>query len=254
MTDQELKDFIAKFAISVDENQANYEKRWTESQAKNDKMLAESRADYEKRWAESRAKNDKMLAESRASYDKMQAESQAKNDKMWAELKDNMKANDETLLASMKANDDKLTRVGVRLGNIQQNNGDIAEEYFYKTVERTMKLGDVSFDLIDRSVSRHIKKSQLQGEYDIVLVNGKSVAFIETKYKMHEKDVIKIKEKMIPTFKKLYSEYKDLKLFAGIASFHISKNVKNLAKEFGFYVLEKKGNVMQTNSENVISY
>ncbi len=221
MTDQELKDFIAKFAISVDKMKGENEKR---------------QAAYEKRQAESQA-------ESQAAYEKRQAESQAKNDKMWADLK-----------ASMKANDDKLTRVGVRLGNIQQNNGDIAEEYFYKTVERTMKLGDVSFDFIDRNASRRIKKTQLEGEYDIILVNGKSVAFIETKYKMHENDVIKIKEKMIPTFKKLFPAYNDLKLFAGIASFHISKDVKKLAKEFGFYVLEKKGNVMQTNSENVTNY
>ncbi len=228
MTDQELKDFIAKFAISVDENQVNYEKRWAESQAKNDKMLAES---------------------------------QAKNDKILAELKASMKANDEKLRASMKvnddkrqANDDKLTRMGLRLGNIQQNNGDVAEEYFFNTVERTMKLGDISFDFINRNLKGYIKKTKLEGEYDIILVNGKSVAFIETKYKMHENDVIKIKEKMIPTFKKLFPMYKDLKLFAGIASFHISGKVKDLAKEFGFYILEKKGDVMQTNSENVISY
>ncbi len=221
MTDQELKDFIAKFAISVDK-----------MKSKNDKMLADSRASY-----------DKMQADSRSNYDKMQAESQAKNDKMWADLK-----------ASMKVNDDKLTRIGLRLGNIQQNNGDIAEEYFYKTVDRTMKLGDVSFDFIYRNITGQIKKTKLEGEYDIILVNGKTVAFIETKYKMHENDVIKIKEKMIPTFKKLFPAYKDLKLFAGIASFHISKNVEKLAKEFGFYILEKKGDVMQINSENVISY
>ncbi len=220
MSDQELKDLVAGLAISSAKREKEWDKR-------------------EKEWAELRASM-------KANDDEMKA-----NDE---KLKASMKANDDNLKASIKANDEKLTRIGLRLGNVQQNNGDVAEEYFFKTVERTMKLGDVSFDFIDRNLSRHIKKSKLQGEYDIILVNGKSVAFIETKYKMHEKDVIKIKEKMIPAFKKLFPMYKDLKLFAGIASFHINKKVKTLAKEFGFYILEKKGNVMQTNDENVISY
>ncbi len=231
MTDQELKDFIAKFAISVDKMKGENEKR---------------QANYEKRQAD---------------YEKKQAESKANNDKMWAELK-----------ASMKANDDKLTRVGVRLDNIPQSNKDIAEEYyninfsdedfypptaeeyFYKIIKNTMKLGDISFDVISKNLTGRIKKINLEGKYDLILKNDKTVVFIETNDKMHENDVIKIKEKMIPTFRKVFPMYKDLKLFAGIASFHINKKVRNLAKEFGFYILEKKGNVMQTNSENVINY
>ncbi len=156
--------------------------------------------------------------------------------------------------AQVKANGEKLARMGIRLGEIQQNNGEIAEEYFYKSIEHTMKLGDVSFDFIDRNLSRHIKRSNLQGEYDMILVNGSTVVFIETKYKMHINDVLKIKEVMIPKFKALFPEYKNYKLFAGVASFHINKQAKNLAKQFGFYVLEKVGEVLQTNTEDIHAY
>ncbi len=165
-----------------------------------------------------------------------------------------MKASTEAMQTQVKANDEKLARMGFRLGSIQQNNGDIAEEYFYKSIEHTMKLGDVSFDFIDRNLFRYIKKSNIKGEYDMILVNGSTVAFIETKYKMHENDVIKIKEKLLPKFKALFPEYKDYKLFAGVASFHINKQAKDLAKDFGFYVLEKVGDVLQTNDTHIKAY
>jgi len=165
-----------------------------------------------------------------------------------------MKADTKAMQEQVKANDEKLARMGFRLGAIQQNNGDVAEEYFFKSIEHTMKLGDVSFDYIDRNLFRHKKKQNIQGEYDMILVNGSTVAFIETKYKMHEKDVLKVKDVMIPKFKALFPEYKDYKLFAGVASFHMNNKVKELAKEFGFYVLEKIGDVLQTNDEKIHAY
>ncbi len=192
-----------------------------------------------------KAETKAMIAQAKANNEKM-----TRNNEKMTRNNEKMALNDE----KMTRNDEKLTRMGLRLGNIQENNGEIAEEYFYNSINHTMKLGDIPFDFVYRNLSKHIKKSNIQGEYDMILVNGSSVAIIETKYKMHQNDVLKVKEKLIPKFKKLFPEYKDYKLFAGIASFHINTEAKELAKELGFYILEKVGNVLQTNDQNIHAY
>ena len=165
-----------------------------------------------------------------------------------------MRADTKAMQDQAKANDEKLARMGGEFLKIQEDIGDTTEEYFYKALGKTMTLGDIYFNCIFERLASPKNTLNFKGEYDIVLLNGTSVAFIETKYKMHINDVIKIKEKMLPKFKKLFPRYKDYALFVGIASFHINQDVKRLAQEFGFYVLERDGDILQTNADNIHAY
>jgi hypothetical protein len=54
-------------------------------------------------------------------------EAQAKTDEQ-------MKKTDE----QMKRNEAKLTKIGVLLGNISNNQGDVAEDFFYNSLENKM--------------------------------------------------------------------------------------------------------------------
>ena len=86
-------------------------------------------------------------------------------------------------------------------------------------------------------------------EYDILLVNGEELAIIEVKYKVHPKDVQKL-EKKIKNIKKL-PQYKNYKVYAGVAGFNISRDVITLAKEEGYFILQRKGDVIHTISDNL---
>jgi len=86
----------------------------------------------------------------------------------------------------------------------------------------------------------------LQDTFDIFLLNGKDIAIIETKYKAHENDVIKLINKKYENFKKLYSEYKDYNHHLGLASFYISDDVKNEALKNNIMVLQRKGDIIET--------
>ncbi len=186
---------------------------------------------------------------------KLTSEQMKRTDEQMKRTDEQMKLTGEQIKRTdeqMKRTDEKLERMGIRLGNIQQNNGDIAEEFFFNTLDNSMKLGKISYDDISRNIHRHKKKQNIQGEYDLLLVNGNSVAILETKYKAHLKDVKKFIENDVPKFKKLFPEYEKYKLYAGIASFYVNKSIRNYADEKGFYIVERKGDSIETTSDKNI--
>ena len=101
----------------------------------------------------------------------------------------------------MKRNDAKLTKLGVLVGNIGNNQGDVAEEFFYNSLEDKKDLAGIHYDFIDKNWKSSTKT--LRDEFDIVMVNGKDIAIIEVKYKAHEKDLEKLLTKKQENFKEL---------------------------------------------------
>ena len=143
----------------------------------------------------------------------------------------------------LKETDRKLNKVAKLVGAIGNNQGDVAEEYFINSLEDNMELLGIKFDKILSNLTT--RKNNIEDEYDIVLVNGESIAIIEVKYKVHENDVKKL-DKKIETFKDLFPEYSNLKLYAGIAGFKVYKKAKEYAKEKGYFILQRKGDIVQT--------
>jgi hypothetical protein len=88
--------------------------------------------------------------------------------------------------------------------------------------------------------------NKIEDEFDIVLVNGKDVAIIEIKYKLHQKDIDTLLNKKIVNFRKLYPEYKDYNHHLGLASFKINDDLKQEALSNGVMVLQRKGDVIES--------
>ncbi len=127
---------------------------------------------------------------------------------------------------------------------IGKNQGVVAEEFFQNSIKPTQKVGGVQYDMMNTNMKRNIKG--LEGEYDIVLVNGKELAIIEVKYNAHQNDLDKFLNVQYPKFKKLYPEYNDYKHHLGLASFHIYDNVKEEALKNNVMVLQRKGDIVET--------
>jgi hypothetical protein len=157
-----------------------------------------------------------------------------------------------SLAVSQTETDRKLKSIGIQLGNIGENNGMTTEQYFYNTLFDTMKFGDIKYDEIEKNIK--IKSKRAQDEYDIVMYNGNSIALIECKYKAHEKDVKKLIEKKVDSFRMFFPDYKDYKIYLGIASFSFYDELENYAKENGVAVLKQKGGIMQIDDSNLKIY
>ena len=149
-----------------------------------------------------------------------------------------------SLLESQKETDRKLQKVSDMLGGMGQNQGDVAEEFFFNSLVDDPHLGGIHFDDISKNESK--QRGKLQEEYDIVMTNGNAIGIVEVKYKAHENDLGKLERKM-RNFKTLFPVYENYKLYGAIASFHINDDAKKEALERGFFVLQRKGEVVQTD-------
>jgi len=145
----------------------------------------------------------------------------------------------------MKETQRVVRKVSKMVGNISNNQGDVAEEFFWNSISSNPTLGGIEYNFTDKNVTR--KKGAIEDEYDILMVNGKDVAIIETKYKAHENDVIKLINKKYENFKKLYPEYKEYNHHLGLASFYINDEIKNEALKNNIMVLQRKGDVIETS-------
>jgi len=150
----------------------------------------------------------------------------------------------------MKRTDEKLERMGIRLGNVTNNQGDVAEEFFYNSLISNLRLGDLYFDDITKNMEKH--RGKIQEEYDLFLTNGNAIAVIEVKYKAHINDLDKLDRK-VANLKKLFPIYQEYSLYGGLASFHINDDAKEEALKRGYFVLQRSGDVITTSVSEHLS-
>ena len=213
MSDKELKELIASLAV---ESQKTIEAigELRQAQAKTDKQLAKT--------DEQLAKTDEQLA---------------KTDKQLAKT-------DEQLRTSQKDVDNEIKKLSKYIGNIGTNQGDVAEEFFVNSLSSTLELGNIHYDELYKNMYKKTKKAE--GEFDIVLINGKDIAIIETKYKAHLEDLQDLIHKKHDNFKKLYPQYNNYNHHLGLASFNISDDIKQEALRNKVMILQRKGDIVQT--------
>ena len=172
-------------------------------------------------------------------------EHQKKNDEQIDSLIASQKQTDEQMKRTDEKLSAKLEKLSKELGNIGNNNGAVAEEFFWNALKNIKEFKGIKVDFADRNVYR--QKGLLADEFDAILWNGSSVIIVETKYKIHPNLIEKIKEKKIPNFKKLFSDKADHKIYYAIAGFAIPNQVAEEAKQEGFFVIKQFA-----DSENII--
>ena len=207
-----------------------------ESGARFDREMAESNARFDSRMAESDARFDRRMAESSAKFDRDMAASRAEFDKRSADFDRRMKNLDEMI------------------GGVSNSNGTFAEEFFFNALEMGDKnLFGEHFDQCLSLVKRFNKENQKKGEHDILLINGKSVALIEVKYRARKEDVQKIVNRL-PNFRALFSEYKNHRIFLGLAAMSFTKGVEEESVKKGVAILKQVGDTVLFNDANIKVY
>jgi uncharacterized tellurite resistance protein B-like protein len=87
----------------------------------------------------------------------------------------------------MKELKDDLDKLCAQVGGIDENQGNHAEQYFQNVLAEKLIFGGQKYDRMLANLECFDKNKISQIEFDIVLVNGKSVAIIETKNRIHPK-------------------------------------------------------------------
>ena len=128
----------------------------------------------------------------------------------------------------------KLEEIMEKVGLGRDEPGDFAEDYFVNSFEQGKKnfLGE-HFDVL----RKNMKGIKSEYEYDILLINGKCVGIIEVKFKGHANDVSNIVDK-VKTFREDFPDYKEHKIYLGLASMSFYKELEDRCKNEGIAIIK----------------
>ena len=146
--------------------------------------------------------------------------------------------------------DRQIQKLQQTTGAWANNHGEFAEEYFFNSFENGQKnfFGE-KFDRIEKK----IKGLESADEYDILLVNGKSVGIIEVKFKAHEKDIAKIIRKAV-TFRANFPKYENHKIYLGLASMSFYPQLEDVCIEKGIAIIKQVGDTVVINDKHLKTF
>ena len=179
-------------------------------------------------------------------------ESEAKRERANADFDRQLKESEAKRERANTSFDERIKKLDKLIGGISANNGFCAEEYFFNAFEagQTNFFGE-KFDEIEKNIK--IKTKKLQDEYDIALYNHTSVAIIEVKYRAHKNDIPKILKKP-GTFRKVFPDYKDFKIYLGFASMSFYPEIEQECIEQGIAVIKQVGETVVINDKHIKAY
>jgi len=240
MTDQELKDLIASFAVTHEKSVAEADRRFARLEA----QFAETDAKFDKRFAETDAKLNKFFAETNAQLAKTDAQL-ARTDAQLAKTDAQLAKTD----AQLAKTDAQLKKLSDMVGGTVNNQGQAVEEFFYRSLAKQLRVSNMKFDVIYRNLTGHIKG--LQDEFDIVLANGDTLALFEVKTKAHTSLVETMLQRKIPNLRKVLPNFKNYKIYAGIASLVTYDELIEEVKKHGLFLLTQHGRHLEVVNEEV---
>lgn len=126
----------------------------------------------------------------------------------------------------------EVKKVTKDYGNVSNNIGQVAEDYFYTGLESRKKINGIKFNIVAQRV-----RDANNNEWDIVLTNGDTIAVVEVKQKPHISDLTKFVDEQLPQFRASFPIYDKYKLLGGIAGMTITDDFTEKAQNKGLFVL-----------------
>ena len=211
------------------------------SVAEFDQKLEKSRAEAAERAAEA----DRRAAEA----DRRAAERAAENKQFDAEFKLKMQELREERAETAKF----LKQLGQQIGGVSNSNGDMAEEFFFNALyngQRKMfgeEFGDVVKDI-------RVGFKGNEDQYDIVMINGRSICVVEVKYKADSEDLPRKTLRKAQTFRANFPQHRNKKVFLAIAVMSINPLTEQACINAGIAIIKQLGDTITVHDENLRTF
>ena len=228
------------------ERQEREKERERERQER-EKERERERQEKEKEREEERQEKEKEREEERQARKKREKE-RKKREEEW-------KKREEKKEEEYKKLRETLQYVSEEVGGIGHNNGAMAEEFFYNTFKRDKTFVNEKFDEIKRNFTYRGQDDKLKVEYDILLFNGTSAAIIEVKYNAKAKniDIAKLISR-VEVFKIWFPEYKNHKIYLGVAAMSFHKDLTWRLHRAGIATIRPVGKKMVVYDKTVKTF
>jgi len=231
-----------------------------ERQAETERQIAETerqRKEADARFEQLRAETERFRKEAVAETERQKAETErlrkeadARIEQLQAETERQIAERNRELAEKQAETDRQIKAVNQTLGSWANNQGFFAEEYFFNSFEKGQQnfFGE-KFDKIRKQVSG----IAVEDEYDILLINGKSVGIIEVKYKGHENDIPKVVRKA-ETFRRNFPDFQNHKVYLGLATLVFYPELEQGCINEGIAVIKQAGDTVVINDKHLKVY
>ena len=105
---------------------------------------------------------------------------------------------------------------------------------------------ECAFDFLQRNTERSGKG--LANEFDLLLVNDRTVYVVEVKHKVHENDLTNLLDVEAVNFPHLFPEYAGHEQRFALAAFYIHDELRQAALKRGVTVLQRKGDAIESTA------
>jgi hypothetical protein len=164
---------------------------------------------------------------------------QATPESVWAAI--------QALTEKQAETDRQIEKVSKTVGAWANNHGSFAEEYFINSFEKGKNnfFGEGFNDIRQRVTGLKVKD-----EYDILLINVKTIGIIEVKYKAHVNDVEMVLKKA-QTFRVNYPDYVNHQIYIGLASMAFYPELEQECIQKGIAIVKQVGETVVINDEHL---
>ena len=130
-----------------------------------------------------------------------------------------MKKNSEEMEKGTKDLQKQIKETNKQLWWMWRSQEEVWIDLFRRNMKWMMSKRGIDVDEIKTKFKNSIKQNSgkmLDGEYDLLWINGSDIVVVEVKNKMRDDYITKFVDKQLPKFKTLFPQYKDYNLYGGI--------------------------------------
>jgi len=158
-------------------------------------------------------------------------------------------------LEKMAAENEKhIQEMRKNIRGISLSNGMMAEEFIFNSLEKDKTFSGIKFDFIRKNVPIISEDYQTKTELDVLMVNGDSVAIVETKYKVEKDDIIDLINEKLAYFREYFPEFSKHKVVLGIGGMSFLKDAETFAKKKGIGIIKIDNDKVEFHTENIKIY
>ena len=156
----------------------------------------------------------------------------------------------------MKNTDRQIDKVSEALGSWANDQDSFFEDYFLNSFKRGKKnfFGE-KFDKIKINVQTYTSlDDKIADEYDILLINGKSIGIIKVPFfKAHVSDIPSVMKKA-ETFRLNYPKFANHQVYLGLATMAFSPKLEQVCINNGIAIIKQVGDTVVIHDEHLKVY